>query len=154
MYKKRGCGGSVQTSGTVVTPHHFVNGGRIKASLMKTNIRRRICNASASQLRIWILERIRSQKRKLHRKGSGERRARPFNQCINHTTTQGSRSRKTPRDHTDGGGLKPTAINPDYWDLVPHSDSTQQHETRDGISAIRRHKQPSGCALRRASAAG
>ena len=71
-------------------------------------------------------------------------------QSANHT-------RLTPKedpDHTDGGGLKPTAINPDYWDLVPHSDSTQQHETRDGGSAIRRHKQPSGRALRRAGAAG
>ena len=114
---------------------------------MKTNIRRRICISAA------YLERIRSQKRKSHRKGSGERRARPFNQHINQLTHTMFTPKEDP-DHTDGGGLKPTAINPDYWDLVPHSDSTQQHETRDGVSAIRRHKQPSGCALRRASAAG
>ena len=33
----------------------------------------------------------------------------------------------------DGGGLQPTAINPDYWDLVPHSDIHQQHGSRDGV---------------------
>ena len=110
-------------------------------------IRRRICISAA------YLERIRLQKRKSH--PEGQRRApsptiQSTYQSLNHTMF----TSKVDPDHTDGGGLKPTAINPDYWDLVPHSDSTQQHETRDGGSAIRRHKQPSGCALRRASAAG
>ena len=110
-------------------------------------IRRRICISAA------YLERIRSQKRKSH--PEGQRRApsptiQSTHQSANHTVF----TPKTDPDHTDSGGLKPTAINPDYWDLVPHSDSTQQHETRDGLSAIRRHKQPSGRALRRVSAAG
>ena len=118
-----------------------------KASLMKTNIRRRICISAA------YLERIRSQKRKSH--PEGQRRApSPTIQSMYQSYDHTRLTPKTDPDHTDSGGLKPTAINPDYWDLVPHSDSTQQHETRDGGSAIRRHKQPSGRALRRASAAG
>ena len=36
----------------------------------------------------------------------------------------------------DGGGLQPTAVNPDYWDLVPHSDIHQQHGSRDGVCRI------------------
>ena len=109
-------------------------------------IRRRICISAA------YLERIRLQKRKSH--PEGQRRApsptiQSTHQSANHTVF----TPKTDPDHTDSGGLKPTAINPDYWDLVPHSDSTQQHETRDGGS-IPRHKQPSGRALRRAGAAG
>ena len=50
----------------------------------------------------------------------------------------------TPK-HTkqrDGGGLQPTAVNPDYWDLVPHSDVHQQHGSRDGVWRIRCHKHP------------
>ena len=42
----------------------------------------------------------------------------------------------------DGGGLQPTAVNPDYWDLVPHSDIHQQHGSRDGVWRIRCHKHP------------
>ena len=116
---------------------------------MKTNIRRRICISAA------YLERIRSQKRKSHPEGQRRAPSPTILHSINVSIIQPTRlTPKTDPDHTDSGGLKPTAINPDYWDLVPHSDSTQQHETRDGVSATRRHKQPSGCALRRASAAG
>ena len=49
------------------------------------------------------------------------------------------------QEHTqqrDGGGLQPTAVNPDYWDLVPHSDIHQQLGSRDGVWRIRRHKHP------------
>ena len=34
----------------------------------------------------------------------------------------------TPRNHTEktgGGGLEPSAANPDYWDLVPYSENNR-----------------------------
>ena len=119
----------------------------LKASLMKTNIRRRICISAA------YLERIRSQKRKSH--PEGQRRApsptiQSTHQSANHTVF----TPKTDPDHTDSGGLKPTAINPEHWDLVPPSGAHRLPPKCDGVWAIRRHKQPSGRALRRASAAG
>ena len=114
---------------------------------MKTNIRRRICISAA------YLERIRSQKRKSH--PEGQRRApsptiQSTHQSANHTVF----TPKTDPDHTDSGGLKPTAINPEHWDLVPPSGAHRLPPKCDGVWAIRRHKQPSGRALRRASAAG
>ena len=45
-------------------------------------------------------------------------------------------------DHIDGGGFAPAAVNPDYWDLVLHSDIHQQLESHDGVWRIRRHKHP------------
>ena len=39
--------------------------------------------------------------------------------------TSGTRSRHTQKhtEKTGGGGLEPSAANPDYWDLVPHSEN-------------------------------
>ena len=71
-------------------------------------------------------------------------------QSANHTVF----TPKTDPDHTDSGGLKPTAINPEHWDLVPPSGAHRLPPKCDGVWAIRRHKQPSGRALRRAGAAG
>ena len=110
-------------------------------------IRRRICISAA------YLERIRLQKRKSH--PEGQRRApsptiQSTNQSANHTVF----TPKTDPDHTDSGGLKPTAINPEHWDLVPPSGAHRLPPKCDGVWAIRRHKQPSGRALRRAGAAG
>ena len=110
-------------------------------------IRRRICISAA------YLERIRLQKRKSH--PEGQRRApsptiQSTHQSANHTVF----TPKTDPDHTDSGGLKPTAINPEHWDLVPPSGAHRLPPKCDGVWAIRRHKQPSGRALRRAGAAG
>ena len=135
MYKKRGCGGSVQTLRTAVT--HLITSS-MAASLMKMNIRRRIC-ISAEYLN-WMTC--------LKRKWRPARR-----RAVRHSAT----SIKPPRrvglsaqadkpthhpDHTDGGGLTPAAVNPDYWDLVLHSDIHQQLESHDGVWRIRRHKHP------------
>ena len=51
--------------------------------------------------------------------------------------TSGTRSRHTHKhtEKTCGGGLEPSAANPDYWDLVPHSE----HDRSMGA------KLPAGC---------
>ena len=119
----------------------------LKASLMKTNIRRCICISAAD------LERIRSQKRKSHPEGQ-RRAASPTIQSTHQSANHTVFTPTTDPDHTDSGGLKPTAINPEHWDLVPPSGAHRLLTKCDGVWAIRRHKQPSGRALRRASAAG
>ena len=37
---------------------------------------------------------------------------------------------QTHTKQRDGGGLQPTAVNPDYWDLVPYSENNSSKRAR------------------------